>query len=279
MREALGLARRFAVGRDPILILGERGTGKTTLARYIHQLSNRGTLVSYQLSATNDDLHLNELFGHTKDAYTGAHSDRPGLVEQAAGGTLFLDEFGLASPTVQRSLLALFDPGGIRRVGADRPRPVTARIIGATNVDLAGLADEGGFRRDLLDRLGYFEIELPPLRHRREDIPALLDSALGPVTLTSELRRLLIEAPWPGNVRELESVVRYLLAVVEPGEPATMVDLPPRFVRSIGAEDAAGLKGPDRFRTALHQARGNRTEAARLLGVNRRTLQRHLLRE
>lgn len=139
MRAALDLARRFASGRDPILILGERGTGKTTLARRIHELSSRGTLVSYQLSATNDDLHLNELFGHTKDAYTGAGADRPGVVEQAAGGTLLLDEFGLASPKVQSSLLALFDPGGIHRVGGGRPRPVTARIIAATNVDLAVL--------------------------------------------------------------------------------------------------------------------------------------------
>ncbi len=291
MTKALDQCARFARGRDPVLLEGEPGTGKTLLAEHLHRLSRRpGDFVKVSASHIPDNLELAHLGGHSRGAYTGAEQDQPGLLETAHRGTFFLDELGNASPAVQNILLQVVEEGTIRRVRDVRSRPLDVRFIFATNAPLHTMVEEGTFRRDLLDRIGFCRIRLPPLADRRDEIPKLLrhylDQAaaeleLPPPTLSEDLVACLLAAPWKGNLRELENLCKVLVRYADPGRPLETGDLPHDFVAPLGdvlrhRHDASTRV--QRVRDALAKAGGNKSAAARMLGVSRTQLYRLLNR-
>lgn len=316
-RDALGEAESFldfqarlskvaSVDR-PVLIVGERGTGKELAVSRLHYLSERwkGPLVALNCSALSPSVLESELFGHEAGAFTGATRQRMGRFEAADRGTLFLDEIGLIPLTVQEKILRVVEYGRFERVGGSRSIEVDTRIIGATNADLPGLAEEGKFKRDLLDRLSFEVLFLPPLRERREDIPLLarhfaakMAQELGwrkVPAFTDEAMEQLEDHPWPGNIRELKNVVER--AVYASGgrdvaevqfDPFASPYAPARSTGQDGeiAEDRGnGSVGrfvpgenllPDlvrelevtSLRTALATTRFHQGEAARLLGLS-----------
>ena len=197
-----------------VLILGENGTGKEIVAREIHRLSRRSghPMVSVDLGATAESLFESELFGHVKGAFTGAEGDRIGRLKAADKSTLFLDEIGNLPLHLQPKLLTALEQREVVPVGANKPIPIDVRVVAATNASPEALADEKRFRQDLLFRLNTIEIELPPLRERREDVPVLLDHYLGLYArkydkpqreLPSHVLEVLVRHDWPGNVRAL----------------------------------------------------------------------------
>jgi DNA-binding NtrC family response regulator len=218
MRKVMQLVAKVAPANSTVLITGETGTGKDVIARAIHYNSPRrdAPFVVADCASLSESLLESELFGHVRGAFTGAVRDRKGLAETARGGTLFLDEISTISPQLQGALLRLIQEHEIRPVGSDKTVSVDVRVIAATNKELAELVREGGFRDDLFYRLSVFEIKLPPLRERREEIPLLahhfvkrLSAELGKeIDLITPQAMALLEAhDWPGNVRELENVV------------------------------------------------------------------------
>jgi DNA-binding NtrC family response regulator len=290
MARALDQCARFARSRNPVVLTGEPGTGKTVLAEYIHQLSARsGEFVKVSASHIPPGLELGHLGGHNRGSYTGAERDQAGLLETAHGGTFFLDELGNASATVQEILLQVIEEGTIRRVRDVRTRPLDVRFIFATNVPLEGMVDHGVFRRDLYDRLGFCKIAVPSLADRREDIEELLmallrreSEAVGlaePLRLERRLIDCLLAAPWKGNVRELENLCKYLVVFGDLGRPLDMHDLPYDFAASLGGilrrqHDGSALA--HRAREALATTGGDKSAAARLLGISRTHLYRLL---
>jgi len=274
------------------LVLGEPGVGKELAARVLHAASGRrGDLVAVNCSGLDDGVVNSELFGHKRGAFSGAVSDRPGLVAQADRGTLFLDEIGDASAALQTTLLRLLQEGEVRTVGADRTRKVDVRVVAATNRDLVAEAGKGSYRRDLVTRLEGWVVRIPPLRERREDICPL---ALQLVrrdrpesSLSLETAELLVAHDWPGNVRELSGVVRRLLtgntdSVLHAGDwLQAWVD--ERTTASV-TPDAPPRRGPRRARPVrpsrddllqrLSEHGGNLTAAAGAMGVGRATLYR-----
>jgi transcriptional regulator with PAS, ATPase and Fis domain len=291
------MAVKVAATQAPVFITGESGTGKEVLARYIHAHSDRAhrPLVSVNCAALPPSLIESELFGHERGAFTGAIRDKMGHFEEAHTGTLFLDELTEIEPYLQAKLLRVIQEQEIRRVGATRPQPVDVRVIAASNRDLHEAVASGRLREDLYYRLRVVELRLPPLRERMMDLRSLCEHFLakyagnGRSALTSvspaSLERMQAYS-WPGNIRELENVVRRatVLAAAEDGE----LILPAHLPTEIGGghqhlpvvADRADLDlGAAVERTtrayldeALRRAGGNRTEAARLLGVSRRTL-------
>lgn len=223
----------------PVLFIGERGTGKELLVERLHYLSPRWEqpLVKLNCAALPEALLESELFGHEAGAFTGAVRRHAGRFERAHGGTLFLDEINSMSLRLQEKLLRVVEYGEFERVGGDRTLQTDVRVVGAANADLPALARRGQFRADLLDRLSFEVITLPPLRARREDIPEL--AAFFALAMTRELGRdhfpgfgetalrQLIGYPWPGNVRELRNVVERAVYRTEPGEPVRCVELDP----------------------------------------------------
>src|SRR5262249_48652166 len=218
----------------PILILGETGTGKELFATLAHSKSGRkGPLLAINCAALPPDILDAELFGHAKGAYTGAHQDRPGLIEAASKGTLFLDEIGEMTLAVQGRLLRAIEAKEIRRIGENHARKVGTRFVGATHRDLDQMVKDGAFRADLFFRLRGIIVSLPPLRERPEDILLLADHFLlqsaarmgRPLQLTREAREKLRTHPWPGNVRELRSVIERAAAMSEENMPITPDDL------------------------------------------------------
>ncbi len=217
--DAVERASRAAPMRRPVLVIGERGTGKELIAERLHRLSNRWEepLIIMNCAALPETLIEAELFGHEAGAFTGATRARAGRFEEAHGGTLFLDEIGTLSMAAQERLLRAVEYGEVARIGSSRPVRVDVRIVAATNEDLPMLAGDGRFRADLLDRLSFEVITLPPLRVREGDIEVLCDffgrrmaAELGWDTwpgFADHVRRQLDEYPWPGNVRELRNVV------------------------------------------------------------------------
>jgi two-component system response regulator HydG len=236
-----------------VLILGETGTGKGLLARAIHTESPRvhGAFVTVNCAALPETLLESELFGHKKGAFTGATQSRDGLLVQASGGTLLLDEIGEMALPLQAKLLDVIERSVVRPLGSDTERPVDARIIAATHRDLRERVASGAFRQDLLYRLEVIVVEIPALRHRREDLPLLIGRFLAQAQArhpSSPLKRFSTAAldrmmahEWPGNVRELENVIERVVLLAR-GEEADVSDLP----RSVGEPQAssASFAGP-----------------------------------
>ncbi|RPH30662.1 phage shock protein operon transcriptional activator [Buttiauxella warmboldiae] len=217
--EVLEQVSRLAPLEKPVLVIGERGTGKELIANRLHFLSRRwqGPFISLNCAALNDNLLDSELFGHEAGAFTGAQKRHPGRFERADGGTLFLDELATAPMMVQEKLLRVVEYGELERVGGSQPLQVNVRLVCATNADLPTLAQQGKFRADLLDRLAFDVVNLPPLRERQPDIMLMaehfaiqmcreLQLPLFP-GFTDAARLTLLNYAWPGNIRELKNVV------------------------------------------------------------------------
>jgi DNA-binding NtrC family response regulator len=278
---------RAAASNVPVLITGETGTGKEMVALALHKRSPRasGAFIPVDCGAITESLMESELFGHAKGSFTGASGARRGVFEEASGGTLFLDEIGDVGMKVQSQLLRVLQEGEIRRVGESVPVKVDVRVVAATNKDLKARVAEGLFREDLLYRLDVVHLHLPPLRERREDVPALVEHfaarhARGGVrpVVTPEAMTRLTGYDWPGNVRQLENVVARALAL-----NVTGVLGPQDFPEPIGdatqkltglAGDMPSLAELSRRYAAqvLQHVGGNKSEAARLLDVDRKTL-------
>ena len=296
------LIQQVAPTRATVLIEGESGTGKEVVATTLHHLSGRpaAKLVTVHCAALSPQLLESELFGHEKGAFTGASQRRIGRFEQADGGTLFLDEIGEIDAATQVKLLRVLSERSLERVGSNSPIKVDVRVIAATNKKLREMVDRGTFREDLYFRLNVVKIEMPPLRDRREDIILLANSFLQefakendrPVKpLTDGAMKLLLDYSWPGNVRELRTAIEH--GVVMSNDAVIDARHLPQFLFSphLPASDSTPfakitLDGSPEFnlhaletntiRAALSTSGGNRTHAADLLGVSRRTLQRKL---
>jgi len=292
MRSLMQTIERIAVTDATVLIQGESGTGKELFAKAIHRRSLRAEHPFFVIncSAFQDQLLESELFGHEKGAFTGAAHLKQGLFEVADGGTVFLDEVGEMSQAMQAKLLRVLDSGELRRVGGTRNLRVDVRIIAATNKDLAKEVKAGRFREDLFFRLNIVVFTLPPLRERREDIPLLVEYFLerlragssGARSISPEALKLLIDYPWPGNVRELENTIERLLILSE-GEVIGPDDLPPyiRFPEeAFSKEQLAGLSLAEVERLhimkVLSQTKGRKAPAARILGIDVKTLNRKI---
>jgi DNA-binding NtrC family response regulator len=275
-----------------VLIVGESGTGKELVARAIHAHGKRTRqpFVAVNCGAMVETLLESELFGHVRGAFTGAVSDRPGLFAQAGSGTIFLDEIGETSPALQVKLLRVLEDGEIRAVGASRPQQTSARVVAATNADLEEAVASGRFRQDLYFRLGVIVIRVPPLRDRRADIPLLISRFMDDAcakgdrkrTLSSAALDALMRHSWPGNVRELRNTIERVV-VLSRGQMIEVADLPTavsgRSQPSTPDGAFAGLPTLDELerRYLLHvldNVGGNRTRAAEVLGIDRRTLYR-----
>jgi PAS domain S-box-containing protein len=270
-----------------VVIEGETGTGKELVARAIHSSSHRKEkpFVTVDCAGLTDSLLSTQLFGHKRGAFTGAVEDHKGLFEVANGGTLFLDEIGDISKNLQTSLLRVLEEKEITRLGESMPRKIDIRILAATNRDLSQEVEMGYFRPDLLYRIRVARITLPPLRDRREDIPLLVEAFLGqsraatgkPVKgISHKAMRVLLGYDWPGNVRELKSAIEF--ATLHCREPLIRAeDLPPEILYpGYPGEGVQPRDDKQLLLEALEGAKGNRTNAARRLGISRATLYRRL---
>ena len=285
MHEVFRLIARAAGSPHTVLITGESGTGKELVARALHTGSKRDPFVAANCAAIPETLLDSELFGHERGAFTGADRDRAGLFESADGGTLFLDEIGELPTALQPKLLRAIELGEIRRVGASRPRMVNVRLVVATNRDLEQEVDAGRFRQDLYWRLNVLHIPVPPLRERPTDIPPLVHHFLGGRTISADALALLAAYPWPGNVRELRNAIERATTLTPAGE-IRVSDLPPR-IREAGRSAALVADASRRQATLrdlereyvleiLRQVGGNKSRAADILGLDRKTLYRKL---
>ena len=294
MVEVFKIVGKVARSRTAVLIQGESGTGKELIARAIHDNSPRAThpFVAVNCSAIPDSLLESELFGHVKGSFTGAHAFRRGLLEESSGGTFFLDEVGELSPAGQAKLLRALQEGEIRRVGSNETVSVDLRVIAASRRNLHQLLNTGRFREDLLYRLNTVTIMLPPLRERPEDIPLLAEfflsrySAEKESTITSlsaSAKRALLHYTWPGNVRELEHVIERAVALAT--HSVLSLDDLPLEIRDRGNNQHGSVgclpgtlsaQQREHVLKVLESTKGNKEQAARLLGISRRTLYRLL---
>jgi DNA-binding NtrC family response regulator len=274
----------------PVLIAGESGTGKELVARAIHANGRRSArpFVPINCGALTESVLESELFGHTRGAFTGAVADTKGIFEQANGGTVFLDEIGETSPGLQVKLLRVLQEGEVRPVGASRMVRVDVRVVAATNVDLEREVAQQRFRQDLFYRLSVIVINVPALRDRREDVPLLIQTFLQNacsragrrIDLTPAAVAALAAYRWPGNVRELENTIERLV-VFSRGSTIDVADLPFRAAAGPNLHERLFVDLPSldeiERRYLLHvieQVGGNRTRAAEVLGIDRRTLYR-----
>jgi PAS domain S-box-containing protein len=282
MKEIVGKIRDVAPYDSTVLVLGESGTGKELVAHALHAESHRAErpFVTVNCSAYSENLLESELFGHVRGSYTGAERDRRGRFELADGGTIFLDEIGEISPKVQVKLLRVLQEREIERVGDSTTRSVDLRILAATNRDLAREVHEGRFREDLYYRLNVFALQLPPLRERKADIAALTDFLIQKVAkrtgktvtaISEEAMEVFLCHAWPGNVRELENVIESAVVRAR-GDILLAVDLPDVLTDDHGRP----ARREDRIQDALRRTAGCVTRAARLLGIHRTTLWRHM---
>jgi transcriptional regulator with GAF, ATPase, and Fis domain len=295
-KDVLAQAARVARTETTVLLTGESGTGKEVIARFIHHASRRsaGPFVAINCAALPDQLLESELFGHERGAFTGAVAAKPGRIEQASGGVLFLDEVGEMIPAVQAKLLRVLEEREFMRLGSTRVLRADIRVIAATNRDLHAAMERGEFREDLYYRLGVFEIALPPLRERLDDVLELADTFLEQIGETvgkpaagiaRDAKDQLLGYTWPGNVRELRNAIERAVILADGGyirsehlpvtgarQPATAAEppgapaaFPPGGVNLEAIERSFVIK-------ALHQARHNKTRAAKLLGLTRAQL-------
>ncbi|HEX5135923.1 MAG TPA: sigma-54 dependent transcriptional regulator [Planctomycetota bacterium] len=272
MRAALKLAEQVAAQPGAVLVTGASGTGKELLATYLHERSPRrqGPLVKVSCAAVPRGLFEVEFFGCKRGAYTGASRDREGWFAEADGGTLFLDEVGTLAPEGQAKLLRAIESGEVRPVGATEPLRVDVRIVAATNEDLAAARDAGRFRADLYYRLAVFEVALPPLRERPEDLLALAARFAAPLTLEPAAEQLLRRHAWPGNVRELRSVVEQARLFAKGGAlgAADLEPLLPADESDLDLKRRTRALERQLFLEALRRCGGRKAEAARLLGID-----------
>jgi DNA-binding NtrC family response regulator len=294
MRDVMALVEKVAPSEATVLLTGESGTGKDVVARAIHELSTRReqSLVTVNCAALAETLLESELFGHEKGAFTDASERKLGWFEVAKGGTIFLDEIGEMKPSTQAKLLRVLEDRRFHRLGGSTIIEADVRIVAATNRDLEREIESGRFREDLFYRLNVFPIPLPPLRERLDDLDELCDHFLrrcryaGP-GLDPEARAALAGYDWPGNLRELRNVIER--AVILAGEgPVTTAEIHiPRRQRSKAGEGGAAVAGEESggagasslaaeeermIREALARAGGNKSKAARILGITRRAL-------
>jgi DNA-binding NtrC family response regulator len=298
MQEVFDTIKQVAPTRATILIQGESGTGKELVAHAIHHLSNRNRakFVAVHCAALSAQLLESELFGHEKGAFTGASERRAGRFEQANGGTLFLDEIGEIDANTQVKILRALDPGVFERVGGNQTLKTDVRLIAATNKNLESLVREGKFRDDLFYRLNVVSITMPPLRDRKEDIPLLVSTFLRTFAgdngkpfreFTADAMQAILAYDWPGNVRELRTATEH--GVVMATAPRIGLRDLPANVRQVAVGNVRGLiptstsqpynlhdTGHRLIERALTESNGNVTEAARKLGISRRTLHRKL---
>ncbi len=301
MQEIFALIEQVAPTDSTVLILGESGTGKELVADAIHRSSRRqkGPFIKVNCSALSESLLESELFGHVRGAFTGATHDRMGRFELADGGTIFLDEIGDLGPSVQVKLLRVLEEREIERVGDTRTVRIDTRILTATHQPLHSLVEEGRFRADLYYRLRVIPVDMPPLRERRKDIPALASAFLGQVIdqvgkeadrISPDALRAMMDYPWPGNVRELRNAIEHGLVKAR-SKTILLEDLPREIIESTDRPSAPGF-GPDTktsrasarqrdiesIRAALESTGWSRGRTAALLGIDRSTLWRKMKR-
>jgi DNA-binding NtrC family response regulator len=289
MKKVMAQVDRVAPTETRVCILGETGTGKELIAHTLHEKSPRasGPFIALNCAAVPSELIESELFGHEKGSFTGAAARHVGKFEQAERGTLFLDEIGDMPQPMQAKLLRVLEEGEVERIGAAKPIQVDVRVIVATHRNLEALVRDGKFRQDLFHRVYVFPLALPPLRERREDIPALVEHLAAqvcsqnnwkPVTFTPEAIQLLQQNAWPGNIRELRNAVERLMLL------ATSNEIDERTVRSVfapGAEASGGNFGSENLASRvenferevilseLKRAGFHMTNAAKALGLER----------
>jgi len=291
MEPVLDMMERVAPSDANVLIMGEHGTGKDVVARWLHAASNRAgkTLVTVNAGGVAESLFESELFGHVKGAFTDAKTDRVGCFELAHGGTLFLDEIANITLKQQAKLLRVLETGELQRVGSSKTRKVDVRVLSATNANVSEEVAENRFREDLLYRLNTVEIQLPPLRDRREDIPLLANHFLEVQAeryrkqvggFAADAMQALLDHPWPGNVRELEHVVERAVLMTR-NEEIAVEDLGLRErAETAGRLEEMKLEEAERYliQRALSRSGGNVSQAAEELGLSRSALYRRLQR-
>ncbi|HEY5895099.1 MAG TPA: sigma-54 dependent transcriptional regulator [Chthoniobacterales bacterium] len=298
MKEIHDLVARLASSDASVLILGESGVGKEVLANQIHSASRRsdGPLVKLNCAAFPPNMIEAELFGYVKGAFTGAIADFPGMIHESAGGTLFLDELADMPPELQTRLLRVLQERSFRPLGSTKTIPVDFRLVAATNRPIDEAIESGLLREDLYYRLNTFQIEIPPLRERREDIPALVDtfvhtfcqsSAKKLLTVSPQAMEKFISSPWPGNIRQLRNAIEYAVVLAD-GPVIEEAHLPPdirlpaemQTRRRALAAHAQTLEQQekDAILKALAQTNGNKKRAAELLGIYRPTLYQKIKR-
>ena len=301
MQRVMDIVRQVAPARATVLIHGESGTGKELLAKAIHQLSPRSvkSMVTVHCAALSPTLLESELFGHEKGSFTGAHERRIGRFEQAEGGTLFLDEIGEVDETTQVKLLRFLGERSFERVGGNKTLSADVRVVVATNKNLKELVEKGEFREDLYFRLNVVELWAPPLRERLDDVPILalyflrefaIENAKSISDFTADALEAMIRYDWPGNVRELRTAIEHAV-VLSKNEMIQLTDLP-HSVQSRGViQNEVQMNQPiigkgvtleeaekQLIIRTIKECSGNRTAAAKKIGISRRTLHRKLHR-
>ena len=297
MRQVFDLIQSAAQSEAPVIVYGESGTGKELVASAIHRLSPRtnGPFIKVNCAALNESLLESELFGHVKGAFTGADRTRLGRFEAAGKGSIFLDEIGDLPLSTQVKLLRVLQEKEIEKVGDYKPVPVDVRVVSATNRDLNRLMKDGQFRDDLFYRIGVIPIYLPALRNREEDIPILVDTFIHRIQaktgkpirgMDKRALEMLMRYEWPGNIRELINVLEYAFVLCSEGDirlehlPGSLKGKAPTQTKknSMAEKNTPRKRGHDReqIMDALHSAGGNKSEAARILGISRVTLWKRL---